>query len=309
MSLQRTQYLNLMYREEVFVDRIDNGKYVKAVSKWKQKDIKTVSDLEAVLSNFSVIFAYHSGVIENPEITYHTTREIFENGKVINFTGDVRTVFEIKNQKICYDWLKDKIIKKVIITPELIKEIHKKLTAGTYDEGRYNRGERPGEYKKHDYVVGNDQGALPEEVTSEIEELCEELKDIPDKGDNIIKTAAYLHCKFENTHPFADGNGRVGRTLMNYFLMTHGHPPIVVRNETKNDYYNALGCYDKTGDLDCFVAYMKKETIVTWEEPKHVRKRLNEYVEKESVTAKLEENKVKAVRSNNPIGSKDNLGR
>lgn len=282
MSLQRTQYLNLMYREEVFVDQIDNGKYVKAVSKWKQKDIKTVSDLEAVLSNFSVIFAYHSGVIENPEITYHTTREIFENGKVINFTGDVRTVFEIKNQKICYDWLKDKIIEKAIITPELIKGIHKKLTDGTYDEGRYSRGERPGEYKKHDYVVGNDQGALPEEVSSEIEELCEELQDIPDKGDNIIKTAAYLHCKFENTHPFADGNGRVGRTLMNYFLMTHEHPPIVIRNETKNEYYNALGCYDKTGELDGFVAYIKKETIETWEEPRQVKKRLNEYVEKES---------------------------
>lgn len=264
------------------MDQIDNGKYVKAVSKWKQKDIKTVSDLEAVLSNFSVIFAYHSGVIENPEITYHTTREIFENGKVINFTGDVRTVFEIKNQKICYDWLKDKIIEKAIITPELIKGIHKKLTDGTYDEGRYSRGERPGEYKKHDYVVGNDQGALPEEVSSEIEELCEELQDIPDKGDNIIKTAAYLHCKFENTHPFADGNGRVGRTLMNYFLMTHGHPPIVVRNETKNEYYNALGCYDKTGELDGFVAYIKKETIETWEEPRQVKKRLNEYVEKES---------------------------
>jgi Fic family protein len=271
-----------MYREEVFVDQIDNGKYVKAVSKWKQMDIKTVSDLEAVLSNFSVIFAYHSGVIENPEITYHTTREIFENGKVINFTGDVRTVFEIKNQKICYDWLKDKIIEKAIITPELIKGIHKKLTDGTYDEGRYSRGERPGEYKKHDYVVGNDQGALPEEVSSEIEELCEELQDIPDKGDNIIKTAAYLHCKFENTHPFADGNGRVGRTLMNYFLMTHEHPPIVIRNETKNEYYNALGCYDKTGELDGFVAYIKKETIETWEEPRQVKKRLNEYVEKES---------------------------
>lgn len=291
------------------MDQIDNGKYIKVVNGWKQKKINTVSDLEAVLSNFSIIFAYNSGVIENPEITYHTTREIFENGKVINFTGDVRTVFEIKNQKICYDWLKDKIIEKVIITPELIKEIHRKLTAGTYDEGRYSRGERPGEYKKHDYVVGNDQGALPEEVSSEIEELCGELRDIPDKGDNIIKTAAYLHCKFENTHPFADGNGRVGRTLMNYFLMTHGHPPIVVRNETKNEYYDALGCYDKTGELDGFVAYMKKETIVTWEEPKQVKKRLNGYIEKESVTAKLEEMKFKAARTNKPIGNEDNLSR
>ena len=103
------------------IENFNNIKYIETVHKWKQKNIKNISDLEAVLSNFSILFAYHSGVIENPEITYHTTREIFENGKVINFTGDVRTVFEIKNQKICYDWLKDKIIEKAIITPEFIK--------------------------------------------------------------------------------------------------------------------------------------------------------------------------------------------
>lgn len=262
------------------MNKFNNNSYLKTVAQWKQREIKNVSDLEAVLSNFRIIFAYHSGVIENSEITYHTTREIFENGKVINFTGDVRTVFEIRNQKICYDWLKEKIIEKAAITPELIKEIHEKLTAGTYDEGRYSRGERPGEYKKHGYVVGNDQGALPDEVPFEIEELCEELQDIPDKGDNIIKAAAYLHCKFENTHPFADGNGRVGRTLMNYFLMTHGHPPIVIRNETKNEYYDALDCYDRTGKLDDFVTYIKKETIVTWREPEQIKNRLNNYIEK-----------------------------
>lgn len=262
------------------MEEFDNNRYKAVVDMWKQKEIKDVADLETALSNFRIIFAYHSGVIENPEITYHTTREIFENGKVVNFTGDVRTVFEIKNQKNCYDWLKNKIIEKALITPELIREIHRQLTDGTYDERRYSRGERPGEYKKHDYVVGNDQGALPEEVPFEIEELCEELQGIPDKGDNIIKTAAYLRCKFENTHPFTDGNGRVGRTLMNYFLMTHNHPPIVVRNETKDEYYGALDQYDRTGELDDFVAYMKKETIVTWRKPEQVKKRLNEYVEK-----------------------------
>lgn len=287
------------------MEEFDNNRYKAVVDMWKQKEIKDVTDLETALSNFRIIFAYHSGVIENPEITYHTTREIFENGKVVNFTGDVRTVFEIKNQKNCYDWLKNKIIEKALITPELIREIHRQLTDGTYDERRYSRGERPGEYKKHDYVVGNDQGALPEEVPFEIEELCEELQGIPDKGDNIIKTAAYLHCKFENTHPFADGNGRVGRTLMNYFLMTHDHPPIVVRNETKDEYYRALDQYDRTGELDDFVAYMKKETIVTWRKPEQVKKRLNEYVEKESVLGKLD--KMKSEISNTGSAKNEKL--
>lgn len=240
-------------------------KYQEIVAVWKNKKIDSLEALDQTLSNFRIIFAYHSGVIENPEISYHNTREIFENGKIVNFTGDVRTIFEIQNQKKCYGFLLPKIVNKEPITPELIKALHYELMQGTYDERRWERGERPGEYKKHDYVVGNDQGALPEEVAVEIEELCEEVNSIKDVGDNIIKTAAYMHCKFENTHPFADGNGRVGRTLMNYFMMINGYPPIVVYNETKDIYYQALNTYDRTGDIMPFVNYMKTSMEKTWE--------------------------------------------
>lgn len=255
--------------------------YQKTVDIWKSRKIESVADLEAILSNFRILFAYHSGAIENEEITYHTTREIFENGKVVNFTGDIRTIFEIKNQKLCYEWMREKIVQKEPITSQLIKEIHRHLTEGTYDERRYERGERPGEYKKHDYVVGNDQGALPEEVAMEVEELCDEMQDIPNSGENIVKAAAYLHCKFENIHPFADGNGRVGRTLMNYFLLINENPPIIVRSDTKDNYYKALELYDKTGEILEFVNYIKSETIKTWEKPKQIKRKFDTYVENE----------------------------
>lgn len=263
--------------------------YKDIIQNWKEKKISSIEDLENVLSNFNIIFAYNSGVIENPEITYHNTREVWENEQIINFTGNVRTIFEIQNQKKCYDFIKDFIIKQQPITPEFIKSIHKFLTDGTYDKRRYDRGERPGEYKKHDYVVGNDQGALPEEVPYEIEELCNELSSVSDSGDNILRAAAYLHCKFENTHPFADGNGRVGRTLMNYFLMIHNYPPLIVRNESKNIYYKALDVYDQSGDISHFVKYMKDELEVTWASPKKQNLKLDSYIndtKKESILHK-----------------------
>lgn len=239
--------------------------YKAVIQKWQKHNICSENELKEILSNFSIVFAYNSGAIENPQITYHHTREIFENGKVVNFTGNTRTIFEIQNQKDCYDYIISAVIKKEPITPDFIKEIHRKLTSGTYDERRWKRGERPGEFKKHDYVIGQgEQGALPEEVADEIQELCEEIRDIPDRGENIIKTAAYLHCKFENTHPFADGNGRVGRTLMNYYLMLHNYPPLVVYDESKMSYYKALERYDKTGEIDIFVDYMKTAYEQSW---------------------------------------------
>lgn len=254
--------------------------YQEIINIWKKRNILTESDLESALSNFRIIFAYHSGVIENPEITYHNTREIFENGKVINFTGSLRTVYEMENQRRCYEFLKKKIIDREPIDEKLIKDIHKNLTQGTYDERRWERGERPGEYKKNDYVVGDGQGALPDEVDVEIKELCAELQNIPEKGENVLKTAAYLHCKFENIHPFADGNGRVGRTLMNYFLMIHNQPPLVVYSDTKDSYYHAIEHYDKTGEIDRFVDYMKESLEQTWEIKKAPVKELAEFLER-----------------------------
>lgn len=250
-------------------------RYQEIVEKWRQKNIRTAEDLKQNLSGYKIIFAYNSGAIENPEITYHNTREIFENGRVVNFSGSLRTLYEIENQRRCYDFLIGKIIAKEPVTESLILEIHRKLMSGTYDEDRWNKGERPGTFKVNDYCVADGQGALPEEVPQEIAELCDELCDIPDRGNNILNAAAYVHCKFENIHPFADGNGRVGRTLMNYFLLTHEYPPLVVYNDTKDRYYKALGHYDKTGEVSEFVEYMKDSLERTWERSPVQQKRLD----------------------------------
>ena len=204
------------------------NEYERIVELWKWYKIDTVPDLDKYLSNFRILFAYHSGKIENEEITYNDTREIFENSKVYNYTGSPRALFEQQNQKLCYEFLKEKILDKEKISLELIKEIHKVLTSGTYDERRYlENGERPGEFKKHDYVTGiNEVGSNAENVESDLKELIGEISEF--YGKECLKAAAYFHARFEYIHPFADGNGRVGRTLLNYYLMTSSHPPIII---------------------------------------------------------------------------------
>lgn len=239
--------------------------YAQIVRLWQQYAIGTEADIDLRLDSFRILFAYHSGKIENPEISYHDTREIFENGRVVNFTGSPRTIFEQRNQKLCYDFLKPRIIARKPITIALIKETHAILTAGTYDETRYiQQGERPGAFKKHDYVTGIEEvGSLPEDVEHDMQELLATLQELA--GKDPLKTATYFHVRFEYIHPFADGNGRVGRTLLNYLLMTRDHPPLIVYDEDKRDYYAALEQYDRNEDYQPMYAFLKKETIRTWE--------------------------------------------
>lgn len=85
------------------------------------------------------------------------------------------------------------------------------------------------------------------------------------KGKEVLRAAAFLHARFEFIHPFADGNGRVGRTLMNYYLMILNHPPIIVYDEDKRVYYECLQKYDETEVLDSLYEFFRYETQKTWE--------------------------------------------
>lgn len=238
--------------------------YNRVVALWQSYDITSPADIDKYLDSFHILFAFHSGKIENDEITYHDTREIFEHGKVTNFTGSARTLFEQQNQKLCYEYLKERIVRKEPLSIELIKEMHYILTGGTYDERRFIvNGERPGEFKKHDYVTGfYEVGSATRDVEQHLSELVAELNDYT--GNDSLKAAAYLHARFEYIHPFADGNGRVGRTLMNYYLMTRNHPPIIIHNENKRLYFECLQKYDVDEEIEPLYQHLRYETERTW---------------------------------------------
>lgn len=241
------------------------AQYENTLAFWNAKKIVSESDLDLQLDSFRVLFAYHSGKIENAEITYHDTREIFENGRVLGYSGNPRALFEQQNQKLCYEYLKPKIVAREPMSEAFLLETHRILTSGTFDERRYlENGERPGEYKKHDYITGrNEVGSPAEDVAEDMAELLSEVNEY--SGKEVLKTAAYFHAAFENIHPFADGNGRVGRTLMNYYLMTHEHPPIVIYDEEKAIYYECLEKYDTEETLAPLCRFLQYETERTWQ--------------------------------------------
>jgi Fic family protein len=240
--------------------------YLSIVKLWQGFNIQTEADLEQRLDSFKILFAYNSNKIENASTTYEDTYEVFKHGRVGNYTGDVRTLTEIQNQKSAYQHLIRMVAAKEPIDESAVLEFHRIITEGTYDERRQERGEKPGAYKKHHYVVGKSEtGADPETVKEEMDELLDEIVSVSTESEKVLIAASYFHAKFENIHPFADGNGRTGRILMNYFLMLNNHPPLTVYDEDRTSYYKALDAFHGRQDIEPLKTFIEQQTIKTWE--------------------------------------------
>lgn len=235
-------------------------KFEDVIKYWQEQKLESKEEYMNILENFSVLFAYNSGAIKNDKITYYDTKEIFNRGKVINYTGDLKTLIEINNQKDCYNYILSKVTLKSPISEEWIKKVHKILTKDTYDK-------RLGEYKNNDYITEiNGSYSSIDSVQNNMKKLIEKINSTKLKdNEEIIKMAAYAHNVIEKIQPFTSGNGLIGRILVNYFLMINDLPPIIIYNEDKKYYYLALEKFTTKEDISLMVEFLKYEMTKTWE--------------------------------------------
>ena len=239
------------------------ARYRSIVEAWRARHVATGAELRVAMGGREIAAAYNSGKIENPAITYAHTRDVFEDGVVRSFTGDPRALFEIQNLKACQDRLSKAFEQREPLSEALALEVQRILCQGTYDEARWSAGERPGSYRRHEYVVGpRDTGAPASDVPMLMEDLLDEVNEAGEGHD--LTVAAYFHASFEEIHPFADGNGRTGRALLNYLLLLRDHPPITIYDDDRLAYFGALEAWDATHDLAPMKAFLQAECLKTW---------------------------------------------
>ena len=241
--------------------------YVPLARWWRSRNIRTEAELSEILNGHGVLFAFHSGRLENERVTWHDTREIFDHDGVTNYTGDLRTLFEIRNAKSAYEFFLSAFGERRPLDGAFLLRLQKLLTRNTYDACRYQLGERPGAWKLHDFVTGRHEiGASPDDTAEEVAELLDELQTVSASvpPEKILTAAAYFHAKLENIHPFADGNGRTGRLATNYFLVTRDCPPIVVHEDDRAGYYAALEAWDTAQNLEPMREFLTGQAVKTW---------------------------------------------
>ena len=238
--------------------------YEKILTWWQSHRIRCPGDLDKLLQDFNPTFAYHSCLLEDRQLTQSMVTEFFRTGTVSQFSGDPMELVQLYSQKRCYEYLRERVLARDDLDTPLVLEIHRVLNSGTYAEPYYLfQGERPGELKKQDFVTAvNAVGTSARDVGQELDELMEEVCGYC--GSDLLQAAAYFHCRFENIHPFAAGNGATGRVLVTYFLLTRDHPPLIVFNEDQEEYLRCLTVYDREKDCRPLAELFEKELAKTW---------------------------------------------
>ncbi len=146
---------------------------------------------------------------------------------------NVDDIIETVNHFRCIDFIIDRAQDK--LSESLIKEIHSILKSGTSDSRKswFNVGD----YKKLPNEVGGEQTCPPEEVHKQIKQLISKYNAKKEKElDDILD----FHKRFEEIHPFQDGNGRVGRLIMFKECLADGIVPFIITNDLKMFYYRGL---------------------------------------------------------------------
>ena len=224
---------------------------------------------------------YNSNAIENSTLTLKETEKILLEMEVARAVS-IREVYEAKNLARVVEYIRTKS-QESEITKETILLLHKMLI-GTIDDSIAGRFRKLGEYVR----VGTHIAPAPEHVERMIESIL--LEYTAHLDEYFVDKIAKFHLDFETIHPFNDGNGRIGRVIINYQIGRLGFPGIIIRDKEKQDYYSTFAEYrdKKTAkkmekilatslmeSLHKRITYLKGEKIIT----------LSEYVKQNNKSA------------------------
>ncbi len=224
-------------------------------------------DEQRIMQKFRLDWNYHSNHLEGNSLTFGETKALILHGITANGKS-LKDHFEVQGHNEALLWVLDIVKEDRPLTENFIRELHKlilkedyKIDAITPDGKPTKKTVKVGQYKSTPNHVKTATGeifrfATPEDTPAKMQELLTWYKESSSKDDiNPILLAAEFHYKYIRIHPFDDGNGRTARILMNFILLQHNYPPVIIKTEEKENYFAALRLAD-AGDINPFINYI-----------------------------------------------------
>ncbi len=222
----------------------------------------SLKEREELFRLLRVSLTHHSSAIEGITLSFGETKELLEKG----YTAGHKPLGE---QLVVLGFAKayDVIIREAsnkanIIDSNFIKDIHSIVFSDVLNVtpdyvikpiGAYRTDER--------YIKGVDiKLSSPNKISQDIDNLFFRFK----SNDMDLNNIAEFHIQFEQIHPFADGNGRVGRLLMAYQAIQNDFIPPLIENEKRNRYLDSLN------DKNSLHSFLEKSIKMSLELSKNI---------------------------------------
>ena len=220
----------------------------KQIEKLNEYKIKVVHLSEKEWANFTEDFVFNTNAIEGSTISEEEVSEILHKKKAEN-AEEIETKGVAKGLEYIRKTKED-------LSLDLLLKLHKFCFDGSKDFA--------GKFRKVNVVVKNSagqvlhSGVLKEELRDYLNDFIEWYKENKNKFKPLV-LAAIIHNQFEYIHPFQDGNGRVGRLLLNFILVKNNYPLINIMLEDRAKYYKTLQEYSKKDNLKSTLNFLIKQ--------------------------------------------------
>lgn len=223
-----------------------------------RKEIKNLSSIEREknLDEFIIKFTYDSSKLSGVNVTLRQTYLILKEGIIPDNIKSLKNVRELENHQKGFMAITKY---KGTLNFDFIKKIHKILFTGVNDE---IAGRLRSELKMNVKLAGTVY------VPPKWQDLEKELNNFfkwyksENKKLHSLELSALIHLKLISIQPFADGNSRLSRLLMNWILWKRNYPLIDIPIEDLENYYKALDKYQIEKEEKSFIDYIKKRYLM-----------------------------------------------
>lgn len=242
----KRQFITEIYKDRWF-DRFDKIK--TAVSKEESKT--PLSARKKEIETFIIRFTYDTNKIEGSTLTLRETADLLEKG----ITPNAKPIGDVKEAEAHKNAFHEMLEYRKDISMQTILYFHKILFENTKED-------IAGKIREHQVAIAGSRFMPP--FPAEVYPLLTDfLKWYQKDKDNIhpVELAGLIHLRLVTIHPFADGNGRISRLMMNFVLHKYRYPLINIPYEKRDGYYKALERSQINDDENIFLQWFFKRYL------------------------------------------------
>ena len=194
--------------------------------------------------------AHHSTAIEGNTLVLRQVEALLAEGRAVG-QKQLREYMEVKGYADAADWVYRQAIQpgawaaERILTLTEIRQVHRMAMTPVWDVEPHVEAtsrEGPGNFREHEIqpFPGGMEPISWVLVPAAIDSWLSDVNGLRARTVGFPEALAEVHCRFEQIHPFLDGNGRTGRLVLNLILVRLGYPPAIIYKRQRTEYLRAL---------------------------------------------------------------------